>query len=205
MTTRNNVKLLTVVPLHCIERTPVLISTFSGGYTGDWKFKLPTAFRDALDIKLTNRMIEKKRYSILTQGDAFSFKTGDTIYDSPLAYTLPWEDAIKIIKFAIQVKEASPGGVYQSELITVHDADEPATISINRIVDGNIIFDLLKKSDTSLVHFRTFKTTQIEFVRFLQQGIMLTSDSIEVHLSDLMNEAFPNLREFSQVHGRKIK
>ena len=45
-----------------------------------WAFRVPYAFRDALDIKYEERRKEKTPYMVWTQGPILSFKEGDLIY-----------------------------------------------------------------------------------------------------------------------------
>jgi hypothetical protein len=46
---------------------------------GSWAFKVPYAFRDALDIKYEERQKDKMSYMVWTQGPILSFKEGDLI------------------------------------------------------------------------------------------------------------------------------
>lgn len=57
-----------------------------GEYSNGWYFCIPRAFRDALDIKLTDRVIKKQPVRIWTQGSEFCFDVGDVLYDTPSAY-----------------------------------------------------------------------------------------------------------------------
>ena len=43
----------------------------------DWFFKVPYAFREALDLKFEERKKNKKGYMVWTQGPILSFKNGD--------------------------------------------------------------------------------------------------------------------------------
>jgi len=86
------------------ERSLILIANFVDGYSSDFIFKLPTSFKDALDIKLTPRMIRGKTINIYSQGKNYSFKQGDVIYDAKEAYTLEWGEALGYINNSIQVR-----------------------------------------------------------------------------------------------------
>lgn len=45
-----------------------------------WAFKVPYAFRDALDIAYEERKKDKKPYMVWTQGPILRFKEGDLIH-----------------------------------------------------------------------------------------------------------------------------
>lgn len=55
----------------------------------DWYFKVPYAFREALDLKYEERKKNKKSYMVWTQGPILSFKDGDsfTARDNKTALT----------------------------------------------------------------------------------------------------------------------
>lgn len=78
----------------------------------DWFFKVPYAFREALDIKFEERKKDKKGYMVWTQGPILSFKDGDT-------FTAQNE------KSSLQVKFSNPMG---------WDPDK------NKMYQGSIVF-----------------------------------------------------------------
>jgi hypothetical protein len=78
-------------------------------YTLNWYLSVPKCFNDALDIKKTVRTQHKQEKLVWTQGSAFSFKVGDTFYDTASAYSLPWSQALNKILFAIQIKKVIDG------------------------------------------------------------------------------------------------
>lgn len=63
----------------------------------DWCFEVPYAFKDALDIKYQQRVKNKKKYYVWTQGGLLSFKEGDTLHS-------------KCGKITLQVQHAQPMG-----------------------------------------------------------------------------------------------
>lgn len=75
-------------------------------YSHGWYMCVPQCFNDALDIRLTGRIVSKKKVHIWTQGSWFSFKAGDTIYDTEKAYQ-PWIEALQAIRLCVQVRAAS--------------------------------------------------------------------------------------------------
>ena len=60
--------------------------------TEGWYMCVPPCFNEALDIKRTERVEGKKKNLVWTQGSAFSFKQGDTVYDTADAYKV-WAEA----------------------------------------------------------------------------------------------------------------
>jgi hypothetical protein len=80
-------------------------------FTEDWFMCVPQAFNDALDIRLTERIIAKTKKLVWTQGSVFSFSRGDTLYDTKKAYE-EWSTALQHINIRIQVERAMPSNVY---------------------------------------------------------------------------------------------
>jgi hypothetical protein len=84
----------------------------------DCAFIVPSCFNDALDIKKTLRIKNKKgdeksgeKQKIWTQGSTFYFKSGDIFYSKKTAYT-DWPKAISDGLYVIQVvsgKASVPG------------------------------------------------------------------------------------------------
>ena len=62
-----------------------------------WAFKVPYAFRDALDIKYEERRRDKTPYMVWTQGPCLRFKEGDLVHS---------KDGSRVV----QVRYASPMG-----------------------------------------------------------------------------------------------
>ena len=79
-------------------------------YTDKWFMCVPRAFNEALDIRQTDRMIESKKQLLWTQGSTFYFSTGDTLYDTPLAYEA-WSEALQHINVCVQVDRAIPSNI----------------------------------------------------------------------------------------------
>lgn len=65
----------------------------------DWAFHVGYGFRDALDIKLQERVKDKKRIMVWTQGPIISFKEGDLIHS-------------KDDKMSVQVITGTPSAWY---------------------------------------------------------------------------------------------
>jgi len=121
-----------------------------------WYMCVPPCFNDALDIKQTERVENKKKTLVWTQGSSFSFKTGDILYDTPKAYQL-WSEALEDINLCIQVKTASSAGSAEGD---------------SGRVPGSITFSILTPNkDRSMIVERGEHTmTQDDFVRFLISG-----------------------------------
>ena len=117
---------------------------------------VPTCFNDALDIRQTARKLDGKLATVWTQGAAFAFKAGDTIYDTALAYE-EWGQALRHIRLCVQVRNASDATGSEPSL-----ARDPGTVA----------FDLLAPSHdkTRMVHSASRTLTQNAFVRFLISG-----------------------------------
>lgn len=142
------------------QRLEELITTFEPVNEGTmecasgWYFCVPPAFRSALDIQLTTRMVEKHAFQVWTQGSTFHFAAGDTIYDNPAAYRA-WD--LRFFNFCLDIRRASP-----------------ATPAINEKPrqPGSVIFDILvpNAQRTALEKQRETVLSQDAFVRLLIEG-----------------------------------
>lgn len=149
------------------KRSTKLISDFRDGYTKGWAFCLPASFRDALDIKLTTRVLKGKKTLVWTQGKDFAFRRGDIIYDGRPAYKMSWSKGVKLVDFALQVTEDK----FELE------------------------FNLLKVKRGKLVLLQTFRSTQEEFVRLLQYGLFCDVEGVEIGLDTLRIPAHPGSKK----------
>ncbi len=184
-----NIKIenMNVILLNSIERGTALVSTFQGGYTKEWFFKLPVAFRSALDIKLTTRQLNNQKHQVWTQGTMFSFKQGDTFYDSFLAYSLPWGDALKVFSFCIQVDEAMPDRYEAVEANPIVRNGMRLNLILNQFHDGFVRFKILRSNRNELEEIAVHKSTQKEFLRLLQIGVFVSQNFDQI---DLVNDIF---------------
>jgi len=114
-----------------------------------WAFAIDGLFKRVLDIRLTERVKNKKSYWIWTQGTNFKFKRGYTLYNSPEGWPHP------NVTTWVQITEATDAG-------TTSDPD------------GLVIFDLYYRhiDGTAIKDEKPRICTQIEFVQFLQSGIL---------------------------------
>jgi len=86
------------------------LSDFPCGYTEGWFMVLPACFRQALDIRKDERVVqgEEGRIKTLvwTQDFHFDFHRGDTIFDHVSAITAStWEDALLHVRWVFQVAQ----------------------------------------------------------------------------------------------------
>ena len=129
-----------------------------GEGTPGWFMHVPKCFNDSLDIRQTTRIKDGKASIVWSQGCNFSFKDGDTVYDSPDAYGT-WSEALKKLKVAIQVRSATDSG---PQVVGSEGARQP----------GNVTFDILvPTADRTKVQALGCRTlTQFDFVRMLIKG-----------------------------------
>jgi hypothetical protein len=71
-----------------------------------WKFKVSASFKDALDIKLTDRTKEGVKKLVWTQGLIYDFQQGDSISD--YRSTENWGHDLQHIKNYLQIENAIP-------------------------------------------------------------------------------------------------
>ena len=114
------------------------------------------AFNEALDIKQTERVEDSKKGPVWTQGSTFSFKEGDTLYDTADAYKV-WSEALKDINLCVQINLASSAQPFQGE--------------VGRF-SGSVSFSILApdKDRSKMVECAEHTMSQDDFVRFLIVG-----------------------------------
>lgn len=110
----------------------------------EWYFRVPYAFREALDIKFEERMKDKKGYMIWTQGPILSFKDGDTF-------------AAQNEKSALQVKFSNSMGW------------DPAK---NQMYQGSIVFDRFDVSGYKHTKISQHSCNQMDFLKILISGVI---------------------------------
>jgi hypothetical protein len=132
-----------------IGRTEYLIAQFSGGYAAGWQFPLPEAFKDALDIKLTTKMVRKVPRQVWTQGQSFGFKEGDAVYNSLTAYT----------DFPLFLKGANPVG-----LKVIRSTPSGYETKTTYVVGGNEVhYQKIGKSSTKAETASSFRVLEQVF------------------------------------------
>lgn len=178
------------------ERGGACIATFVGGFAAGWFFAVPESFKDALDIRLTQRVFDKTTETLWTQGKLYSFSHGDVFYDTPQAYnTETWSSALPHIGLCVQIEKAVPSAVIETKsyktatpVQIIEDKKESPkkhlhqlSYTRSRISYGFVRFslfvpDLLEKK---LVQQATYETDQELLVRFLQSGLLRCNDGTE--------------------------
>lgn len=183
------------------ERSLVLCANFLNGYTTDFKFTLPESFRDALDIKRTERVFGGDTNSVFTQGSNYAFKDGDVIYNTKEAYELDWNQALKSLGICLQIIKASdayyeisetyeilnsPILIKYSKLGSTGEKEEREKLVVNKYkyYAGSVEFQLLKPNTlkTKLIEIERYETTQEDFVVLLQNGVLRTLDKKEIKI-----------------------
>lgn len=137
------------------KRSLLLLALFVDGYAAGWKMAVEECHKEALDIRMTERLYDGETTREWTQGSLFSFKEGSIFYDTPIAtsYGVTWGEALTHIKLSVQILEALPAESQNKR--------------------GEVTFSASRPDEKAkqLNEFDKFKTTQDEFIRFLQTGI----------------------------------
>ncbi|MBL6975775.1 MAG: hypothetical protein ISR64_08605 [Deltaproteobacteria bacterium] len=186
-------------------RPGFLMVRFVDGYAPGWKMAVSEAFQETLDIKPTTRQViigkdEKgkaitRAEALLTQGNEFSFKQGDMIWDSKSIYPT-WEEQLKHTTLGVQVVEATQpmyevmevASTFYSPVVVKHQKRvkgqltnpqkakvlESLTIERSRWLPGTVRFKVLRPNadKTKVEYGEVYTTTQDDFVLFLQTGVV---------------------------------
>ncbi len=149
------------------KRSDKLIADFTDGYATGWKFIVRACNYLELDILLTPRSKNNVVSHVLTQGPAFDFHKGTVFYDSILAYTLPWGEALKKINYSIQIDKA-----IGTDINYVVDMIDGVLTTHFVLEYGEVTFSIYApKSDFSrLEKLRQCTCRQNEFVEILKNG-----------------------------------
>jgi hypothetical protein len=110
--------------------------------TSDWSYPLSYGFRDAIDIQYSERVKDKKKYMVWTQGPIIAFKEGDFI-----------KSVCKC--FAVQVEFAQPMG---------WDVEK------DKMYLGNVMFKLFKDKVGKLALDSKYECDQLAFLALLING-----------------------------------
>lgn len=90
------------------QRHTKLLADFTNGYAEGWFFCVPIFFFEALDIKFTYRIKDKRKKKLWTQGSTFKFSTGDMIWNYAYPYCKNFVSGIIKPKIGVQVQSAEP-------------------------------------------------------------------------------------------------
>ena len=144
------------------DRSLNLITDFIDGYAEGWYFAVGECFKDQLDIKYTDRVVNGKKTKRWTQGPYFCFAEGQVIYNTPNGY-LQWSEALKRIKLHCFVIRAVPNRLD----------------SKGNLINGAVVFKLSKpnKNKDGLETIGQHNLTQNDFVEFLKTGVLAAKGS----------------------------
>lgn len=182
------------------DRGYALIANFVDGFALGWKMAVSESFKEALDIKLTPRILAGKKEMLWTQGRIYDFHEGDTIYDTKQAYE-EWGGSLPHLKLSVQVQFASSSGyvTYETietkykELEIIHqkgkakpkeETTDGLVVKKQRIDHGLVRFRVYRpdKEKTAVEECGLVECTQDDFVAFLQTGIVRTKENKQLNL-----------------------
>jgi len=120
--------------------------TYSGMHgslnNGHWKYRVPYAFRDSLDIKYEKRMKDKIPYMVWTQGPILSFKEGDLL-------------TARDGKKSVQVQYANQMGWDTSK---------------NQMHEGSVVYDEFDINNGKCTKIQRITCSQMQFLQILIYG-----------------------------------
>jgi hypothetical protein len=162
------------------KRSYTLIANFVDGFAFGWKMAVPESFKEALDIKLTPRILAGKTEMTWTQGLIYNFHEGDVIYDTKLAYK-EWKEALKYLKLCVQVQSVSSSGY-----VTDETKIDGRIVKKQRLKYGSLIFKVYRPNEekTATKECDVIECTQDDFVDFLKTGIIHTKGNIQLNLCE---------------------
>lgn len=128
------------------------------GTATDWFMHVPQAFNPCLDIRQTARVLKKGAASVKvwTQGSAFSFSAGDTLYDSS-CQNMTWRDQLQVLQYCFQITQSLPA--FSATSATPRGR---GSVSFNVLVPN--------ESRDALIRRQSLTVTQDDFVRILIAG-----------------------------------
>ena len=135
---------------------------FENGFAKNWFFKIPAAFADQMDIARTSKGA--------TMGNCFSFEGGDIFYDDESVYEVNWAGALKKIKYAIAVNDATP-----SSLLSEDETFAGGSAKKQKyVLDGIVKFSLFRQANENGLDMskpELFEVSQFEFAEILRNGV----------------------------------
>ena len=138
------------------KRHTNLIAHFVNGYADGWFMAVKESYRNALDVKYTERKKDKESFFEWTQGPYFSFAEGHLFYDTPKGYE-KWEKALRTIKTCCKIVSATP-----------------TELKNKKLDEGIVVFTIYKPDEKHefLKAVGNYKLSQAEFVTFLKTGLL---------------------------------
>lgn len=175
-----------LVGLKEYPRRENLIAIFNDGHASGWKFYVPDAFKEALDIKITPMSMNSKTITTWTQGHAYSFKIGDSIYSHPhndwKKFLLNKEGLVLSVRYANpsgfvenqKIEGLFSGSYYQSKTRNSATEIENGNISVSSYIydAGILVVDVFKVNEkqNGVEKIDTIHISQVDFVTLLQHG-----------------------------------
>ena len=174
-----------------VERSELLIAKFIDGYASGWEFAVKEVFKDSLDIKKTDKTINKKTFKIYTQGIVYKFEEGDLFHNNKSGYK-NWNDFINGKNpISLQVQFGSSSGYQTKNIKTV--ITSPLEIKDNskvKVIDnlkiteqvlnkGNLQVLVLKPNNkkNKMIEYKTIDISVVDFVTLLQNGTFYDKES----------------------------
>lgn len=152
------------------ERSRELIADFASGYASSWRFAVRPCNYDALDIKwqmLTVDGDKTAKEKVLTQGRLYNFQRGHTFYDTPAAYEGRWGEALRKIKYIVQVDKGEENVSFPKI-----EYEGGHYVRVNDIKYGMVEFTVYAPlaEEYGVETMAHYKCRQDEFVSLLQTG-----------------------------------
>lgn len=146
------------------ERSRELIADFSEGYADGWMFIVRPCNYDELDILKT---VRKGEGLVLTQGHLYNFQRGHIFYDTIEAYNKIWGEALKEIKFCVQIDSAIASFAVQRVAW-----EDGRLVRTPEPIYGMVDFSVYSPNaeQTRLDKVKSFSCRQDEFVSLLKTG-----------------------------------
>lgn len=141
------------------DRSRELIADFSKGYADGWRFVVRSCNLPNLDIL--------RQGKIFTQGEIYNFSRGEIFYDTPAAYEVQWGEALRQIKYSLQI-----------DSVTSSYGDPVVSWESKRFVRRNVPnYGLVEftiytpnAERTRIEPWKSYSCWQNEFVEFLKTG-----------------------------------
>lgn len=148
-------------------RSTKLIAEFADGFAVGWKMAVSPAFKAALDIRFTQRIVRREPVMTWTQGPLFAFQAGDVLYDSRITGR-DWTQTLPEFRIGVQVVHASPVRYLRG-----------------RLDPGAVKFRVMRPDAerATILECETIECSQHSFVEFLRTGVV---DAIDVGKVDLL-------------------
>ena len=189
------------------RRTETLNADFADGHARDWAFGVHEAFRAPLDISLDTRMDraanealakqlgrrlmpgERVMRTVWTQGNppAYAFSRGQLMHEPAIVHTLPWQEALPLLRRSVMVLDAKPdeGALPEAlEEAVRADPDEAAGNGMPHAANdtsgpapdtgttpaGWVAFALYHYEGGQIVRREEHRLSQADFVNLLRYG-----------------------------------